>query len=193
MKNSLLCFFFLLFLSCNSYASADGIELRISRNDILNPGSKKDLWLHIISHAKENIRTLTFRNGCATLICMVDSSGLLASYPRFSSPKRGQVNSNQKPFTISPGDTSGTIVDIKNFKLSENGLYYMIYAIPNPEKNSIIVSSPCRLFIKNNEFETVDSISFDDLPGVVKNTFRGEFEKFMSEERISLESCKLPF
>jgi|GEM_PF-5246529 len=189
MKIKRLYLFFLLIVCCNSCVLADEIELRISRKDI----SRRYLWLHMISHAKANIRLFTFRNGSGTDIYMTNSSGHLVPHLRFAPPVRGQVHSNRKPFTIYPGDFSGVVINIKDFKLPDDGIYYMVCAIPSHEGNSIIVSSPCKLFIKNNEFETVDPISFDDLPEVVKKTFRGNFEKFMEEERIPLDSCKLPF
>ncbi len=189
MKIKLSCLFFLLSVWCNSCILADEIELRISRQDV----SRKYLWLHIISHAKNNIRQFTFHNGSGTDIHMANSSGHLVPQLRFTPPVRGQIHSNRRPFTIYPGDTSGAVVCIKEFKVPADGIYYMVYAIPDPEGNGIIVSSPCKLFIKNNEFESVDQISFNDLPDAAKNTFRTEFEKFMNEERIPLESLKLPF
>lgn len=189
MKKNWVCLFFFLILCCNSSVLASEIELQIGRKDI----SRKYLWLHMKSYAKDNIRLFTFRNGSVTDIYMVNSSGNLVPHLRFAPPARGQANSNKKPFTVYPGDFSGTIINIKNFKLPKDGIYYIVCAIPNPEGNGIIVSSPCKLFIKNNEFETVDSISFDDLPEVARNTFRYSFEKFLNEERISLKSFKLPF
>jgi hypothetical protein len=190
----MICFSF-LFLGCFiPLATAAEIELKISRNDRLNPGSKIDLWLHIVSHAEKNIRALTFHNGCATAIYLVDSFGNSVPFPRFSSRNRGGFVSNQRPFCISPGDTSGAIVWLKNFRLSRLGAHFMIFAIPDPQRNSVILSSPCKLSITNDHCaEAVETISFDDLPAPTKKTFRMEFEKLLTDERIPLSSCKLPF
>lgn len=182
----------LVLLSVTSCFAAD-IELKIGRNELLNPEAKNDLWLHIISHEKDSIRSLTFRNGSATAIYLVSSVGISVHRPRFSSPKRYQGNYNQRPFTISPGDTSGTIVGLKSFKMAKSGLHYMIFAIPDPEGNGIIVSKPCELFIQNGEFESVNSIDFSDLPNSVRNTFRFEFERFLNQEGCPPSSFRLPF
>ena len=185
--------FFFFLIGFVSSALGEEIELRIDRNELLNPGSKKDLWLHIISHAKEDIRTFTFRNGSAVSIYLVDSFGRLVPSQRFCSSNRGQVV-NRQPFHISPGDTSGAIERLQNFGLREGGVHYMIFAIPNPNKEGIIISKPCKLLLSGDrQVETLETISFDNLPNPVRVTFRKEFDKFLTEENIPHASFKLPF
>lgn len=187
------CFCFLIVLASASFSFASEITLQIGRNDLLNPGSKKELWLHIISNHKDIVRGLTFRNGSATAIYLVSSSGLSLKRSRLSSPRRGQDDSIKRPFSILPGDTSGTIVGLRTFETASAGLHYMIFAIPNPLKKGVLFSNPCQLSIQDGEFEAVVSIPFSRLPNPVKNTFQREFETFLSEEGFPQNSIRLPF
>ncbi len=189
----LIIFLFGLFI-CVSACYANEISLEITRNNLLNPGSKNDLWLHIKNHSKVTKRFFSFNNGAPTAIYLVSSSGEpILPMKRVASNSRAGNSVFSKPFNIAPGDVSGCIVKSSKFKQAQTGIYYMIFAIPAPNEKGIIVSPPCKIFIKNNEFESVNSISFDDLPKVVKNTFRCSFEKLMNEEKIPLKFFKLPF
>ena len=187
---SIIVFYFFRF----AFAGSVEIELRISRNDILNPGSKNDLWLHIISHAREDIRTFTFPNASPLAIYLVDSAGLTIPHRMFSPPSRENFVSDRRPFHISPGDSSGSIVDAKSFQITASGIYYMIFAIPNPGQKGLIFSLPCKLTITGDRvIEYLETISFADLPGPIKNTFHEEFARFIEQVRFPLASDTLPF
>lgn len=188
ISNNLLqkfCLFF-WFLFFVSVVNGDEIELLITRNDSVNPSSKNDLWLHIISHKKEDVRAFTFRNGSVISIFLVSSNGNLIPSKKFSYSSVSHTE-YRRPFHIYPGDVTGVLKSLKDFKLVANGTYYMLFAIPHPFKQGVIFSKPCKLQISvNNLIKTVETIQFVDLPPQVKPPLRKEFENFIFGEKLIL-------
>ncbi|MBF0545424.1 MAG: hypothetical protein HQM08_13370 [Candidatus Riflebacteria bacterium] len=187
-----------LFWSENvTFGSDVVIELKIEKNDILNPGSKKDLWFSLINHSDKDFRILNFRNGigAAWVIFLIDSDGNLVKsiYLPPSQEKSGGLVQGSS-FWVSSHATSGGIIQIKNFFVQKKGIYYMIYAIPALGKPGIILSSPVKLDLSSDGLiDSLTQILFNEIPQNVKKGFRIAIEKRLIEEKIPLDSFKIPF
>lgn len=188
-----LCLLTLFFLYCVSAFSQE-IELQISRNEILNPKSKNELWLHIINHGSLGIRVFSFPNSAQMVYFLIDSHGKSVPFPRFAPPDRSHFVSNRKPFNISPGDTTGAILNVKKFGISEAGLFFLAFSIPGVSDEGIIVSPPYKLHIsKEKAIETIEKVAINDLPSPVRLKFREEFLGFLGAARLTKASSSLPF
>ena len=179
-----------LFTNFSALGNNKEIELKISLNTLLNPKTRTELWLHFVNHTGNQITGRSFSNGNVTALFLVKSSGKYFSCSRFFS----QNQLRRGRFFIHPGDASGYIVNINEFRLTRSGLFYLVFAIPDPLSSGFLLSKPFKMVVADDRsIQDASEISEKELPIPVKSKLKETIEAFLKRERFPKNQINLPY